>query len=46
VFVNQGPQSITKLHENGNDLAIDLVGTGSDYIRENMKRLLFGNDKE
>ena len=46
VFVNQGPQSITKLHESGNDLAIDLIGTGSDYIRENMKRLLFGNDKE
>lgn len=46
VFSNQGPNSLQFIKENGNDMAIDFIGSGKDYIRDNMKRILFGNKDE
>ena len=46
VFVNQGPMSLQVAREHGNNDAIDFIGSGKDYIRQNMKRLLFGNNEE
>ena len=46
VFVNQGPMSLQVARERGNNDAIDFIGSGKDYIRQNMKRLLFGNNEE
>lgn len=46
VFMNQGPRSLKVIRERGNDLAIDFIKEGKDYIRQNMKRILFGDKNQ